>query len=88
MDKAIVELQKYKNILLNEAAVGGYISDTKSIDEAITELTAHKARIEKLKEWCKYHSRDTPATKYDRYWKGYQKSAIFILQKLMAKNEK
>ena len=24
MDKAIVELQKYKNILLNEAAVGGY----------------------------------------------------------------
>ena len=66
MDKAIVELQKYKNILLNEAAVGGYISDTKSIDEAITELTAHKAKIEELKEGCKYHSRNTPATKYDR----------------------
>ena len=38
MDKAIIELQKYKNILLNEAAIGGYISDTKSIDEALAEL--------------------------------------------------
>ena len=52
MDKAIVELQKYKNILLNEAAVGGYISDTKNIDEAIAELTAHKAKIDELKERC------------------------------------
>lgn len=38
MDKAIKELQKYKNILLNEAAIGSYISDTKNIDEALVEL--------------------------------------------------
>ena len=48
MDKAIIELQKYKNILLNEAAIGGYTSDTKSIDEALAELQAYKAKFQEL----------------------------------------
>ena len=52
MNKAIKELQKYKNILLNEAAIGGYISDTKNIEEALAELTAHKAKIDGLREYC------------------------------------
>ena len=52
------------------------------IHEAIAELQAHKAKIDELKEWCKDHSRNTAATKYDKYWKGYQESAIFVLQKL------
>ena len=43
--------------------------------------------IEELKEWCKYHSRNTAATKYDKYWKGYQESAIFVLQKLEELNK-
>ena len=53
MDKAIIELQKYKNILLNEAAIGGYISDTKSIDEALAELLEIQAKLESLREYCR-----------------------------------
>ena len=52
MNKAIKELQKYKNILLNEAAIGGYISDTKNIDEAIAELKATQARLDNLRDYC------------------------------------
>ena len=48
MNKAIKELQKYKNILLNEAAIGSYISDTKNIDEALVELQAYEAKFQKL----------------------------------------
>ena len=69
----------------------GYEEEAKAkveIRKAIAELQAHKAKIDKLKEWCKYHSRNTAATKYNNYWKGYQESAIFVLQKLMVKNKK
>ena len=52
------------------------------IDDYEAKEKAHKAKIDELKEWCKDHSRNTAATKYDKYWKGYQESAIFVLQKL------
>ena len=63
----------------------GYEEEAKAkieIRKVIAELQAHKAKIDELKEWCKDHSRNTAATKYDKYWKGYQESAIFVLQKL------
>ena len=75
MDKAITILQ---DLLGYEEEAEAKVE----IHEAIAELQAHKAKIDELKEWCKDHSRNTAATKYDKYWKGYQESAIFVLQKL------
>ena len=78
MNKAIEIKQK---LLLNANRAKMVNVDT-AMQIFVAELTAHKAKIDELKEWCKDHSRNTAATKYDRYWKGYQESAIFTLQKL------
>ena len=83
MNKAIKELQKYKNILLNEAAIGGYISGTKNIDEALAELLATKAKLDDLRGYCRkqiehFNSKDSRSD-YD--W-GLRDRTITILDKL------
>ena len=73
MDKAIEYLKNRRNRII-------YVDE--KLNEAIAELQAHKAKLENLKEWCKEHTVNTAATKYDPFWKGYQECSMFILQKL------
>ena len=89
MDKAIEYLESRRLFLsaiddsiLNSNQQNMRICELKLLHESLSQLQAHKAKINELKEWCKDHSRNTAATKYDKYWKGYQESAIFVLQKL------
>ena len=83
MDKAIIELQKYKNILLNEAAIGGYISDTKSIDEALAELQALESYIEEQIVECQKVI-DTKKADMFTYYEadGLRQAYTDILQKI------
>ena len=89
MDKAIEYLESRKIFLnsIDDSMLSGNQRNIKRCElkllcESLSQLWAYKAKIDELKEWCKDHSRNTAATKYDKYWKGYQESAIFVLQKL------